>query len=157
MQFPTPNTRLRIANVHLESLVGPSERTRALQLAAVALFLREEDDGVAAGIVAGNMNAVCPGDRGLPERVELGDAWKEVKTGTGTENGENGMGWQDGEEDYTWGYQPGCRFPPARLDKVLIVGRVWVEKVERVGVGLKMDVGVPRVAEEEEEGVRKDL
>ncbi|KAF8075219.1 Endonuclease/exonuclease/phosphatase [Lyophyllum atratum] len=155
---PHPDTRLRIANVHLESLSGPSERARALQLSSVTLFLRE--DGVSAGIVAGDMSAISQADRGLPERVGLVDAWKvrsgKVRGGDGGGGNGEGEKWEDGEEDYTWGYQPRCRFRPARLDKVLFVGGVGVERVERVGVGLKVDEGVPTYVEEEEEGEYED-
>ncbi|KAI0777131.1 Endonuclease/exonuclease/phosphatase [Irpex lacteus] len=112
---------VRVANVHLESLpVGAS--MRPLQLSSAADMLRE--DGVHAGVVAGDMNAISSEDDLIHEQVGLSDAWR---------------GDDEDEEALTWGHQPPSKYPPGRLDKVLYTsnGRCTVEGPERIGVGLQ--------------------
>ncbi|KAJ7350589.1 hypothetical protein DFH08DRAFT_995227 [Mycena albidolilacea] len=62
---------------------------------------------VDAGLVAGDMNAISPSDRNLPEEVGLSDAWltgTAQPTECGTKNvDEAGLGKAEG---HTWGYQP---------------------------------------------------
>ncbi|KAJ7829562.1 hypothetical protein B0H14DRAFT_2593998 [Mycena olivaceomarginata] len=54
-----------IANTHLESLNGFGDRARPKQLQAISRLLAAS--GVDAGLVAGDMNAISPSDRNLPE------------------------------------------------------------------------------------------
>ena len=61
----------------------------------------------------------------LAESLGLVDAWEA------TEHAE-------GERGETWGYQchsEAGRFPPSRMDKILMTGAGTVESVEKVGVG----------------------
>ena len=63
---------VRVANVHLESLpMGTS--IRPLQLSSTADMLRA--DGIHAGVVAGDMNAISPEDGSIHEQADLLDAW----------------------------------------------------------------------------------
>ncbi|KAA8895613.1 Endonuclease/exonuclease/phosphatase [Sphaerosporella brunnea] len=123
----------RIANTHLESLPDPGVTIRPVQLAAVAKLLKE--DGVVAGLVAGDMNCIRPEDEELATKCGLGDVWNVKKELAG--------GALDEHLGFTWGYQPRCRFPPGRLDRVFFCGDIEFEPVEgqtvltRVGVGLR--------------------
>lgn len=116
---------VRVANVHLESLpAGTSSRPG--QLAATADLLREE--GIHAGIVAGDMNAITPDDTLIHEAAGLADAW----------SGDN-----EDTDALTWGFQPSSEFPPGRLDKILYAAseHCTVDEPERVGVGLQTVTG----------------
>ncbi|KAI0694632.1 Endonuclease/exonuclease/phosphatase [Cytidiella melzeri] len=112
---------VRVANVHLESLpMGTSMRPD--QLLTTADMLRE--DGIHAGVIAGDMNAIAPEDDSIHEQAGLLDAW------TGDEAD---------EEALTWGHQPPSEYPPGRLDKIMYTSdvRCAVEEPNRVGVGLQ--------------------
>ncbi|TDL26005.1 hypothetical protein BD410DRAFT_784015 [Rickenella mellea] len=113
---------LRIANTHLESLRGHGTKVRPVQLGLAAEALREEH--LYGGIIAGDMNAIQESDLTTPKDVGLSDAYQ------GDENDEKG---------FTWGYQPRCQFPPARLDKVLYTRRdgLVVAEPKLIGVGVK--------------------
>lgn len=116
---------LRVGNTHLESLPEPGVMLRPMQLGVIAGLLKEE----AVGVVAGDMNAICPEDDGIAEKVGLQDAWQTTRV----EEAEDEVG-------NTWGYQPRCRFAPGRLDKILFTGNVrFDEGVKRVGVGLEYE------------------
>ncbi|KAJ7876146.1 Endonuclease/exonuclease/phosphatase [Mycena olivaceomarginata] len=117
--------RLRIANTHLESLNGFGDRARHKQLEVISRLLTTSE--VDAGLVAGDMNAISPSDRNLPEEVGLSDAWL-ASTAQSIEL-----------EGHTWGYQPKCAYPPKRLDKILTVGKMVAVDIERVGVELKVE------------------
>lgn len=112
---------VRVANVHLESLPAGTS-SRPVQLSATADMLREE--GIHAGIVAGDMNAITPDDASIHEEAGLHDAW---------------TGEDEDEEAWTWGHQPPREFPPGRLDKILYTPaeRCAVDEPERVGIGLQ--------------------
>ena len=116
-----PLFRIRIANVHLESLQqGTSARPQ--QLALVRDALREK--GIKAGLVGGDMNNIMECDKDIPSSLGLSDAY------TGNDDDANG---------HTWGYQPACQFPPGRLDKILYTpdqGLIVAEPT-RVGMGVK--------------------
>ncbi|CAA7269222.1 unnamed protein product [Cyclocybe aegerita] len=157
---------IRIANVHLESLRGPSDAARIRQLASVAAFLSAPK--VHAGLVGGDMNPIAPSDINLPARLGLRDAWIECHSPPANANGEerkekkavqdDGFISKGGEEDddpteHTWGYQPTNLFPPRRMDKILLVGGLKAEDIERVGVGVKV---VPEKGEYEEEGEEEE-
>lgn len=110
----------RLASVHLESLPeGAGARPR--QLRAVASALKEEQ--CFGGMVCGDMNAIQESDRNTPAEVGLLDAFQ----------GED-------SEGLTWGFQPKCRFPPGRLDKILYTPALdtsfSVDAPALVGVGL---------------------
>ncbi|KAJ3507679.1 hypothetical protein NLJ89_g6169 [Agrocybe chaxingu] len=144
---------IRIANVHLESLRGPSDEARVKQLKSVALFLSAPR--IHAGLVGGDMNPIAPTDARLPEQFGLQDAWIEChnpvpRSKTEVENEARERGVQDDgqlakREEYddpaghTWGYQPPTiKFSPTRMDKILLVGELKAEEIEKVGVGLKV-------------------
>jgi tyrosyl-DNA phosphodiesterase 2 len=123
----------RVANTHLESLPHPGVEIRPQQMAVVARFLKEE--GVVAGLVAGDMNCIRPEDEELARGCGLGDVWNVKKEMAG--------GMVDESEGFTWGYQPPCEFPPGRLDRVFFCGDIRLESIEeetilrKVGVGLR--------------------
>lgn len=116
---------LRVANVHLESLPEGTS-TRPGQLMDTAELLRAKD--IHAGVVAGDMNVIMPGDRVIHKAASLADAW---------------TGGDDDSQAFTWGYQPPRRFPCRRLDKILHTpgGRCAVDEPQRIGVGLKTSEG----------------
>ncbi|KAH7915612.1 Endonuclease/exonuclease/phosphatase [Hygrophoropsis aurantiaca] len=119
---PSRIVTIRLANTHLESL-PMGARARPVQMSLIAEML--EEDGIHGGVVAGDMNAIGPSDLTITQDVGLADAWQ---------------GDHDDEDGYTWGYQPRCKFPPGRLDKVLFTIRdgFEVDQPERVGVGKKI-------------------
>lgn len=113
---------LRMINTHLESL-PQGARMRPQQLAVLASLLRRKEE-VRGGVIAGDMNAISPSDKGLPQELGLTDAW--------TFPSEHPSG-------FTWGFQDSCEFPPGRLDKILYVERkaYKIDSPKRIGVGLK--------------------
>ncbi|KAI5804496.1 Endonuclease/exonuclease/phosphatase [Geopyxis carbonaria] len=121
---------LRCANTHLESL-PTGEAERPVQLGIISKLLKA--DRVIAGIVGGDMNAIGDVDIDLHKNkyIQLNDVWDlEMRKGRAEEEG------------FTWGYQPKCRFPTGRLDKILYTGPLIFEETEgkllsRLGVGLK--------------------
>lgn len=148
----TQKIKIRVANAHLESLGGHGDRARPVQLKSVSTLLTSP--GIYGGIVGGDMNAISPSDFNLPEEVGLSDAWamKNIPTNstpvvaTAVSEGEPNPDDPDvaptnqktSEADgHTWGYQPPSRFPPGRLDKILVVGAFKVDEIRRVGVGLE--------------------
>ncbi|KAL5526595.1 hypothetical protein ACEPAF_8319 [Sanghuangporus sanghuang] len=117
--------RIRIANVHLESLQqGASARPQQLALVTEAL----KEAGIKAGLVCGDMNDIMECDKTIPSSLGLSDAY------TGDANDSKG---------HTWGYQPVCSYPPGRLDKILYTPHrgLVVEEPTRVGVGAKTALG----------------
>lgn len=120
--FPSlPTTsKIRICNVHLESLRGHGDVARPEQLRFVSKLLSAAD----GGLVAGDMNPIAPTDDQVPHVLSLVDCW-EVLHPQATE-----------EEGHTWGYQPrSVRHPAGRLDKVLLSGGLAPHSIERFGVG----------------------
>lgn len=101
----TTTTRLRLVNVHLDSLdVQPNTRPRQVAVAAGLLRAR----GVGRGLVAGDWNPVSTEDAALVRDHGLVDAWEALRPG---------------EDGFTWGRDgKGAPFPPGRLDKVAMVG-----------------------------------
>ena len=98
----SPTTRIRLANVHLDSLpIKPSYRPQ--QISMVSSFLR----ATGQGLVAGDFNPVLEEDVDLLERNGLVDVWTSL---------------HPGEPGYTWGLDGQQPFPPNRLDKVGILG-----------------------------------
>ncbi|KAJ5513380.1 hypothetical protein N7463_002932 [Penicillium fimorum] len=95
-------TRVRLANVHLDSLpIKPSHRPR--QLSIVSSFLRS----VGCGMVAGDFNPVLDEDAVLIESNGLTDAWLALRPE---------------ESGYTWGADGKQRFPPNRMDRIALLG-----------------------------------
>ncbi|CAG8909642.1 unnamed protein product [Penicillium egyptiacum] len=95
-------TRVRLANVHLDSLpIKPSHRPR--QLSIVSSFLRS----AGRGLVAGDFNPVLDEDAALIETNGLTDSWAAL---------------HPEEPGYTWGADGKERFPPNRMDKVALLG-----------------------------------
>ncbi|KAJ7350591.1 Endonuclease/exonuclease/phosphatase [Mycena albidolilacea] len=113
-----------IVNTHLEPLNVFGNRARPKQLEVISRLLTTSE--VDAGLVAGDMNAISPSDRNLPEEVGLSDAWF-ASTARPTDGG------------HTWGYQPKGAYPPNRLDKILTVGKMVAVDIERVDVELKVE------------------
>ncbi len=128
-QFGDERT-LRFCNTHLESLVA-SPPLRPHQVALAAQHLH--DAAIHAGILAGDLNAIEPFDRSLHTENGLHDAFLALG------------GQEDTKEGYTWGYQSTRdvqeRFGPTRMDKVWYCGGVKVERLERIGVGVRVEEG----------------
>ncbi|KAF2647072.1 hypothetical protein K491DRAFT_699857 [Lophiostoma macrostomum CBS 122681] len=127
---PTTNKTLRLCNTHLDSLpITPSYRPTQLTTATTHLT----QPRVAAGILAGDMNANEPFDRTLHVSNDLTDAYLALG------------GQEDSEEGYTWGYQSEARlrerFGSCRMDKMLFQGGVLVRRFQRMGVGVKVGEG----------------
>lgn len=115
---------LRLCNVHLESLVADPP-LRPGQIAAAAKYLH--DPPVGAAFLAGDTNAIQPFDQSLHSENGLKDAYLS-------------LGGREGEvEGMTWGYQALVgreeKFPPCRMDKVMMAGAVEARSLERMGVG----------------------
>lgn len=115
--------QVRIANTHLESL-PQGARARPEQLRIIAEALQEYD--LHGGVVGGDMNAIGPLDSTIAEEVGLTDAWQ---------------GSDEDEDGFTWGCQPACQYPAARLDKILWVARGGLEVEEPVRVGVEAKGG----------------
>lgn len=97
-----PGVRLRLINVHLDSLpIQPSLRPQ--QVAAAAALLRS----TGRGVVAGDFNPVLPADEALVQENGLVDAWAEL---------------HPGDPGFTWGADGKEPFPPNRMDKVASIG-----------------------------------
>jgi tyrosyl-DNA phosphodiesterase 2 len=112
---------IRVANTHLESL-SEGAVARPLQMVLIAKLLKEKM--LHGGIVGGDMNAIGRSD--VPKVADAGlvDTW----------------GGDDEDEDgYTWGFQPKSRYPPGRLDKILITpdSGFMIEEPKKVGVGVR--------------------
>jgi tyrosyl-DNA phosphodiesterase 2 len=91
-------TRLRLINVHLDSLpIQPSLRPKHLEI--VAAYLR----AAGSGVVAGDFNSVLPEDDIIIPSEGLIDAW---------------MSLHPKMDGFTWGHEGDQPFPPARLDKI---------------------------------------
>ncbi|KAF9446517.1 hypothetical protein P691DRAFT_794407 [Macrolepiota fuliginosa MF-IS2] len=119
LPFRSVTRRIRISNVHLESLRGHGDKARPEQLKFVSELLATVD----GGLVAGDMNAIAPTDDRVPQTLGLIDCW-EVMHPQAAE-----------EEGHTWGYQPRGRYPAGRLDKVLVSGSLAPLSIGRLGVG----------------------
>lgn len=99
---PTEGTRVRLINVHLDSLpIKPSRRPE--QISITSAFLRS----AGRGLVAGDFNPVLDEDAGLVENNGLTDAWAILHSD---------------EPGYTWGTDGQQPFPPSRLDKIALLG-----------------------------------
>lgn len=98
-------TRIRLVNVHLDSLpIQPNQRPR--QVAIAASLLRTA--GVGRGVIAGDWNPVSEEDMALLQENGLEDAWERLNPG---------------EDGFTWGLDgKPDPFPSARLDKVAVLG-----------------------------------
>jgi len=98
----------RLVNVHLDSL-GDTLHYRARQMEILANVLREP--GCSGGIIAGDFNAISPGDDGLVDKNELVDMWVAL----------HGSSDPDGA---TWGVGVERRdgLGPGRLDNVAMMG-----------------------------------
>ncbi|KAI0001429.1 Endonuclease/exonuclease/phosphatase [Russula compacta] len=117
---------LRVVNTHLESLPMGTQM-RVAQMGVIANLLKKER--TLGGIVCGDMNPIAPSDETLAEQNGLSDAWEHRR---------------DKEEDgTTWGYQPKCKFPPRRFDKILYTENdaIDIKDVRRMAVGLTMPGG----------------
>ncbi|KAJ5116948.1 hypothetical protein N7456_001296 [Penicillium angulare] len=94
----TPATRVRLMNVHLDSLpIKPSHRPQQISIASSFLHIAGK------GLVAGDFNPVLDEDADLLERNNLTDVWSYLRPG---------------DSGFTWGLDGEQPFPPNRLDKV---------------------------------------
>ncbi|CAG7944373.1 unnamed protein product [Penicillium olsonii] len=95
-------TRIRLVNVHLDSLpIQPSRRPQQISIASS--YLR----AAGCGVVAGDFNPVLEEDGILIDKNGLTDAWVALHS-------------QD--PGYTWGVDGQQPFPPNRLDRVAVLG-----------------------------------
>jgi tyrosyl-DNA phosphodiesterase 2 len=119
---------LRVATSHLESLKRDPP-LRPSQLATAAKYLHE--DGVYAGIIGGDFNAIEDFDRTLHAENNLKDAYLESG------------GVEDVEEGMTWGQMAGRRqrerFGLSRMDKIMFCGRVELVGFERFGMDVQVE------------------
>ncbi|PYH95096.1 hypothetical protein BO71DRAFT_212849 [Aspergillus ellipticus CBS 707.79] len=100
--LPSSDTRVRLINVHLDSLpLQPSRRPR--QLTIISDGLRH----AGRGLVAGDFNPVLPEDDSLVAGNGLIDVWDDL---------------HPDESGFTWGLDGRELFPPGRLDKVAVLG-----------------------------------
>ncbi|ROV86869.1 hypothetical protein VMCG_10808 [Cytospora schulzeri] len=99
------NTRVRLINLHLDSLpIKPNRRPRQMEIAAS--IIRHADVG--RGLIAGDFNPVSDEDARLVAENGLLDVWEAL---------------HPGEDGFTWGLDgTGSPFPPGRLDKVTMLG-----------------------------------
>jgi len=139
-QTPKPRLkRLRLINVHLDSLPSkPSFRPSQLEVSAALLR------AAGAGLVAGDFNPVQKEDQTLLEQphINLLDAWKAVRPG---------------EDGFTWGTEGPQPYPPARLDKIAMLGlRPLVVEVVEAGT-YELEGGKKREREEEDEDYEAGL
>lgn len=116
------HNKIRLCNSHLESLaLEPPFRPPQMQL--IARYLHEE--GVQAGLTAGDFNSVQPFDRTLHVDNDLKDAYLEMG------------GKEDDDSGFTWGQQAATKlrkqFGCSRMDKVYFGGSVKLLKFERFG------------------------
>jgi len=119
---------LRLANVHLESLVADPP-LRPAQMETTARYLH--DEMVYAALLAGDCNSIQPFDRTIHSDNGLEDAYLVLG------------GKEDSDEGYTWGPQvPEAmfkKFGPSRMDRVMFCGKVKAKSLQRIGVGVKVD------------------
>ncbi|KIW20176.1 hypothetical protein PV08_00751 [Exophiala spinifera] len=119
---------VRICNTHLESLVADPPK-RPLQVATAARHMH--DPGVAASVLAGDLNAIQPFDKTLHSDNDLQDAYLALG------------GQEDSDDGYTWGQQAPTKlrnmFGCSRMDKVYFCGAVECTRFERVGAGVTAD------------------
>ncbi|KAL4804672.1 Endonuclease/exonuclease/phosphatase [Aspergillus unguis] len=149
---------VRICNTHLESL-AVGMRMRPVQLKLASEFMHgtnSNPDGREeiqlpkphAAILAGDLNAFAPEDRLAPGECGLQDAFLTLG------------GKEDTEEGYTWGYQnpPWAlgKFPPSRMDKVLLCGGLETKSFELIGKGLKTTIEFYHSDYEEEDSSDSD-
>jgi len=119
---------LRLANVHLESLVAdPPLRPAQMKLAARYMCAEE----VCAALLAGDCNSIQPFDRTIHADNGLEDAYLVLG------------GKEDSDEGYTWGPQvPEAmfkKFGSSRIYRVMFCGKVKAKSLQRIGVGVKVD------------------
>lgn len=121
--------KIRLCNSHLESL-DRMPPFRPPQVALVARYLKE--DGVDAGIAAGDFNAIQDFDRALHSDNGLRDAYLERG------------GQEDREDGYTWGQQAATtlreRYGCSRMDKVFFRGAALeLRGFERFGADAQLE------------------
>jgi tyrosyl-DNA phosphodiesterase 2 len=111
---PGEATRIRLVNVHLDSLpIQPSLRPK--QLSITAGLLRS----AGRGMVAGDFNPVLPADDTLVQDNGLVDPWVEL---------------HPSDPGFTWGVDGKEPFPPNRMDRIAVVG-LRVQEVEVLSPG----------------------
>jgi tyrosyl-DNA phosphodiesterase 2 len=114
--------KVRLANSHLESLDQmPAMRPHQVEIIGECLH----EDGIDAGIAAGDFNAIQDFDRTLHSDNGLKDAYLELG------------GQEDSDEGYTWGQQAATslreRYGCSRMDKVFFRGALELKSFERFG------------------------
>ncbi|KAK8048132.1 endonuclease/exonuclease/phosphatase family protein [Apiospora phragmitis] len=128
--------KVRLCNTHLESLdLMPPFRPAQMQLVVRYLKQNKNNEKVAAGIAAGDFNAIQDFDRRLHADNGLRDAYLEMG------------GLEDCDEGYTWGQQARTalrvRYGCSRMDKVYYSGgedALRLRRFERFGAGVELPV-----------------
>lgn len=133
-------TRLRVVNVHLDSLnINPPLRPAQLALCAEHLHCLGDTKGYSiglhAGLVAGDFNAISPRDETLAEECGLVNIWRATHPGVGDtpdastnalaianpgDKAEDQNTLTPREDGATWGVQFQEAFPSGRLDRVAV-------------------------------------
>lgn len=117
---------IALVNTHLESM-PQGQPARPKQLEMCARFLRL--NGVRGGVVAGDMNTICPEDATIAKEVGLRDSWRKGEVDGGK----------------TWGFQGQneANYPTNRLDKVLYLPGMGykLDEPRRIGVGARIREG----------------
>ena len=133
------NSRIRLGNTHLESLAA-NPPLRPAQVALASRLLKH--GSVHGGVLVGDFNAIQDFDRTLHVDNGLKDTYLEAG---GIEGAEKEGGAEGCEKGWTWGMQShgGQRvtFGCSRMDKMLFCGGVRLEKLERIGEGVKVPEG----------------
>ncbi|KAM5543073.1 hypothetical protein V8D89_003457, partial [Ganoderma adspersum] len=127
-----PSMVLRLLNVHLDSL--DSWFRHYLEMRLLNDLRRE--DGSSGGVIAGDFNAIDPGDNTLVDENGLVDAWVTLQ-----QQGRTGPDADDGGATWGVGVELEDGHKPRRLDKVIMLGLETVE-IEVLRPGL-VDAGLP--------------
>lgn len=128
---PHSPTRMRLINVHLDSLpINPSLRPQ--QVSIISRFLRS----AGCGLAAGDFNPVLEEDATLMEGNGLIDAWAAL---------------HPEQPGYTWGTDGEQPFPPNRLDKIALfrlrpreIRVVEAKRLDNLGAQLAAQVDTSR-------------
>ncbi|KAK2598729.1 hypothetical protein N8I77_012119 [Diaporthe amygdali] len=119
------NTRIRLVNVHLDSLpIQPNQRPRQVEITASLI----KHAGVDCGLVAGDFNPVSEEDASLVSENGLVDVWEMINPA---------------EDGFTWGLEgSGEPFPPGRFDKVAVLG-LRPKRIDVIHPGFVSEVEEP--------------
>jgi len=125
----TDGKKIRVGNTHLESPIVRSAldwQVRSKQMRLATMYMR--DGNMAGALLAGDMHSITPEDALLPQQNGLRDGHLE-----------NGLRNTD-QESHTFGYQSKSseQSEKGQRDKVLMIGKVKIEEMRRIGEGIKV-------------------